>query len=63
MLKIGDKVIYTPLNSTEEHLATIIQVNSKLGELPVIQFDDMPYPQGQPTMYINFISSLTKITE
>ena len=63
MLKIGDRVIYTELNSTNEYLATVIKIIGTIDKIPVIQFDDTPYPQGQSTMYINFISSLTKITE
>ena len=63
MLHIGDRVIYTPLNSTKEYLATVIQIIGTTDKMPIIQFDDdMPYPQGQPTMYINFIESLQKLS-
>ena len=61
VVQIGDRVIYTELNSTREYLATIIKINGITNKLPIIKFDDMPYPQGQPTMYINFIESLSKL--
>jgi len=63
MLKIGDRVTYAEINSTNEYLATVIKIIGTIDKIPIIQFDDMPYPQGQQTMYINFITSLTKITE
>ena len=61
MLKIGDRVIYTELNSRREYSATIIKINGITNKLPIIKFDDMPYPQGQKIMYINFIESLSKL--
>ncbi len=60
MLKIGDRVMYTPLNTiNEEYIATIIDTG-RIG-LFTIQFDDMPYPQGNKIMHIIFEKSLTKI--
>lgn len=61
MLKIGDQVMYTELNSTREYLATIIKINGITNNLPIIKFDDMPYPQGEETMQISFIESLSKL--